>query len=102
MPCPFCTTSTVMASGTTSSIMAASDHAGACTTGRANWKSRSAEVSTRPSAYMTNVSARIQGMQPATVSTVKRQNGIRAMPAGSEMKVRITGSMREKKTVAEP
>ena len=30
------------------------------------------------------------------------QNGIRATPAGSEMNVRITGSIREKKTVAAP
>ena len=30
---------------------------------------------------------------------MKRQNGIRATPAGSEMNVRMTGSMREKKTV---
>jgi hypothetical protein len=41
-------------------------------------------------------------MQPATVSSVKRQNGIRATPAGSEMKVRTRGSIREKKTVALP
>ena len=33
---------------------------------------------------------------------VKRQNGIRAMPAGSEMNVRMIGSMRVKKTVASP
>ena len=33
---------------------------------------------------------------------VKRQKGIFATPAGSEMKVRTIGSMREKKTVAEP
>jgi hypothetical protein len=32
-PWPFCTTSTVMASGTTSSTIAVSDHAGACTKG---------------------------------------------------------------------
>ena len=34
--------------------------------------------------------------------TVNRQNGIRATPAGSEMKVRMIGSMRVKKTVASP
>ena len=33
---------------------------------------------------------------------MKRQNGIFATPAGSEMKVRTIGSMREKKTVASP
>ena len=33
---------------------------------------------------------------------MKRQNGISATPAGSEMKVRTTGIMRPKKTVAEP
>ena len=43
-----------------------------------------------------------QGMQPRVVSQVKRQNGILAMPAGSEMKVRMIGSIREKKTVASP
>ena len=41
-------------------------------------------------------------MQPASVSTVKRQKGIRATPAGSEMKVRMMGSILEKKTVASP
>ena len=41
-------------------------------------------------------------MQPSVVSTVKRQNGIRATPAGSEMKVRMIGSIRVKKTVASP
>ena len=49
-----------------------------------------------------NVSMKIHGMQPSVVSTVKRQNGIRATPAGSEMNVRMIGSMREKKTVASP
>ena len=39
-------------------------------------------------------------MIPAMLSRVNFQNGIRATPAGSEMNVRITGSMREKKTVA--
>ena len=33
---------------------------------------------------------------------MKRQNGIRATPAGSEMKVRMIGSIRVKKTVASP
>jgi hypothetical protein len=33
---------------------------------------------------------------------VKRQNGIRATPAGSEMKVRTIGSMRLKKTAQPP
>ena len=41
-------------------------------------------------------------MIPSVLSTVNLQNGILATPAGSEMKVRITGSMREKKTVASP
>ena len=36
------------------------------------------------------------------MKAVKRQNGIRATPAGSEMKVRTIGSIREKKTVASP
>jgi hypothetical protein len=43
-----------------------------------------------------------QGMQPSNVSAVKRQNGIRATPAGSEMNVRMIGSMRVKNTVASP
>ena len=42
------------------------------------------------------------GKQPSTVSTLKRQNGIFATPAGSEMNVRMIGSMREKNTVASP
>ena len=46
------------------------------------------------------VSMKIHGMQPSVVSSVKRQNGIRATPAGSEMNVRMIGSMRVKKTVA--
>ena len=33
---------------------------------------------------------------------MKRQNGILATPAGSEMKVRMIGSIRVKKTVASP
>ena len=33
---------------------------------------------------------------------MKRQKGILATPAGSEMKVRTIGSIREKKTVAAP
>ena len=49
-----------------------------------------------------NVSMKIHGMQPSVVSTVNCQNGIRATPAGSEMNVRMIGSMREKKTVAAP
>ena len=36
------------------------------------------------------------------MSQVKRQKGIFATPAGSEMKVRMIGSMRVKKTVASP
>jgi len=48
------------------------------------------------------VSSSIQGRQPSRVKSVKRQKGIRATPAGSEMKVRTTGSSREKKTVASP
>ena len=47
-------------------------------------------------------SSSTQGMQPASVSRVKRQNGIRATPAGSEMKVRMIGSIRAKNTVASP
>ena len=44
----------------------------------------------------------IHGMQPSSVSTLKRQKGIRATPAGSEMNVRMIGSRRVKKTVASP
>ena len=33
---------------------------------------------------------------------MNRQNGIRATPAGSEMNVRMIGSMREKNTVTPP
>ena len=36
------------------------------------------------------------------MSTLKRQKGIRATPAGSEMKVRMIGSIRLKNTVASP
>ena len=43
-----------------------------------------------------------QGMQPRTVSTENRTNGIRAIPAGSEMNVRITGSIRLKNTTGSP
>ena len=43
-----------------------------------------------------------QGRQPSHVRTVKRQNGIRATPAGSEMNVRTIGSMRLKNTVGAP
>ena len=42
------------------------------------------------------------GMHPSAVRMVKRQKGILATPAGSEMNVRMIGSMREKKTVASP
>ena len=42
------------------------------------------------------------GMHPSAVRIVKRQNGIFATPAGSEMNVRMIGSMREKNTVASP
>ena len=48
------------------------------------------------------VSISTHGMQPASVRTLKRQNGMRATPAGSEMNVRMIGSIREKKTVASP
>ena len=49
-----------------------------------------------------NVSMNTHGMQPSVVSSVKRQNGILATPAGSEMNVRMIGSIREKNTVASP
>jgi hypothetical protein len=42
------------------------------------------------------------GMQPSSVSTVKRMNGIRATPAGSEMNVRTMGSIRLKNTAGAP
>ena len=48
------------------------------------------------------VSIKTHGMQPTKVRTEKRRNGIRATPAGSEMKVRTIGSMRVKKTAASP
>ena len=41
-------------------------------------------------------------MHPAAVNSTKRPSGMRAEPAGSEMKVRTIGSIREKKTVAGP
>ena len=47
-------------------------------------------------------SASTHGMQPASVSSVKRQKGIRATPAGSEMNVRMTGSIRLKKMAGAP
>ena len=42
------------------------------------------------------------GGSRGSVRTVKRQNGIRATPAGSEMNVRMIGSIRLKKTAASP
>jgi hypothetical protein len=42
------------------------------------------------------------GTQPSSVSRLKRQKGMRATPAGREMKVRMMGSIRVKKTVASP
>ena len=48
------------------------------------------------------VSISTHGMHPRKEKSVKRQNGMRATPAGSEMKVRMIGSMRVKKTVASP
>ena len=47
-PCPFCTTSTVIASGTTSSTIAAHDHCGACSTGRTSSSVPSAAAFIRP------------------------------------------------------
>ena len=41
-------------------------------------------------------------MQPSSVSTEKRQNGMRATPAGSEMNVRTIGSIRLKNTAGAP
>ena len=55
-----------------------------------------------PACLPMNVRRSTHGMQPASVSTVNRQNGIRATPAGSEMNVRMIGSIRVKKTVASP
>ena len=49
-----------------------------------------------------NVSIRTHGTQPRNVNTLNRQNGIRATPAGSEMNVRMIGSIRLKNTVASP
>ena len=42
------------------------------------------------------------GIAPRTENTMKRQSGIRAIPAGTEMNVRTIGSIREKKTVTSP
>jgi hypothetical protein len=42
------------------------------------------------------------GIAPAIEKSRKRQMGMRATPAGTEMNVRTIGSMREKKTVASP
>ena len=63
------------------------------------WR-HSSQLSPTPRPISASIST--QGMQPARVKAVKRQNGIFATPAGSEMKVRMIGSMREKKTVASP
>ena len=49
-----------------------------------------------------SASASTQGIEPSRVKAVKRQNGIFATPAGSEMKVRMIGRQREKSTVAVP
>ena len=82
--------------------------------GEATWRPRLAQAAlvlariasqhapNTPTCLPTNVSMKIHGMQPSVVSSVNRQNGIRATPAGSEMNVRMIGSMRVKKTVAEP
>jgi len=43
-----------------------------------------------------------QGTHPSTVYRMNLQNGMRPMPAGSDMKVRTMGSTRLKKTVAVP
>ena len=48
MPCPFCTTSTVMASGTTSSIIAWVDQTGACHTGAASSSVRGRRAGVEP------------------------------------------------------
>ena len=45
---------------------------------------------------------KFHGTQPASVSTLNFQNGIRATPAGSEMKVRMIGSIRLKNTAGAP
>ena len=42
------------------------------------------------------------GRHPSTVYRVNLPGFMRAMPAGSEMKVRITGRSRPKKTAASP
>lgn len=43
-----------------------------------------------------------QGIEPSAVSQVKRQNGIFASPAGSEMKARTSGITRQTSTVRSP
>ena len=42
------------------------------------------------------------GIEPISVSTVKRTNGMRATPAGSETNARTSGTMRPKSTTASP
>ena len=55
-----------------------------------------------PTARPANASITTQGMQPIRVRTVKRQKGMRAMPAGSEMNVRMMGRQRESSTAQSP
>jgi hypothetical protein len=55
-----------------------------------------------PTALPANANASTQGTMPAVLSTVNLQNGIFATPAGSEMNVRTTGTIREKNTVTPP
>ena len=85
VPWPFCTTSTVIASGTTSSTSAPSDHTGACTTGWAKARLPSVEVSTRPSAPISS----------APISKAPITGGMRFAHAGladSSRKAMIIGA----------
>ena len=46
--------------------------------------------------------AAVHGMQPSVVNRPNRPAGMPANPAGSEMKVRTTGTIRPNSTAAEP
>jgi hypothetical protein len=89
-----------MARGTTSSIIAASDHAGACTTGRTIWKLPSADVSMRPSTATTS----------APTSSAPISGGMRRPRAGSADKAKkattigaaIAGSLCNARTRSRP
>ena len=72
-PWPFCTTSTVMASGNTNSTSAPTDHTGVCTKGCAQLKWPSVLVSMRPNSAMAS----------APTSMAPRMGGMRLPSAGA-------------------